>query len=554
MAEVNSSFIAGGGAASDQAACKGQAAQTFVPSGLADMLENDVNATAVGQALHFHRDFLLRVVNQLVGAEFTSLGELHRGAGRGDHTRTGRLGQLDSGGADAAARAENKDCFTGGEASPREKHVPGREKNQGKGVRFLEGGSFGHGDNIGSRSRNEFGAAAVEALAQQSVLRALVVVALETFPTFPAGDAGLEEDFIAGTSVGDGLAHSDDFSGDVAAGNVRERDSGKAAADPKVEMVESAGTNANEDGGRADHGVGDVGIFQNLGTAVFFKEDRLHRDLARTIEEAIIGVYACPEWRERALGRIVKTRGGLITAARSFAWPDAAAKLNLCTVDFRGRRLLGFCKRENERWRNRRMFCERCGRKFPPKRSTCERCGQLPARHWLQLQGLLTLSVVVAFNAVVALYLLPRHASGHDPRLLDRVWLWADYKIAFYGWIPAAAGLLAWDLLVWQVRPKVKGWVTRKVLTFTLLASVAPFLPSWVPAGQPSQNFIAAVGVHPGLPGALAWGAVVFVVILLCANRDTRDSLLGHGRALSLISLGLLTLVLVLTIAGWAIG
>ena len=216
--------------------------------------------------------------------------------------------------------------------------------------------------------------------------------------------------------------------------------------------------------------------------------------------------------------------------------------------------MLGFWGPENERWRNRNVFCERCGRRFPPKKSTCERCGRSPSRHWLQLLGLATLLVVVAFNAVVALYLLPRHAGGPDARLLDRAWLWVDYKIAFYGWIPAAAGLLAWDLLVWQMRPKVKGWVTRKVLTFTLLASAAPFLPAWIPAGQPSENFIATVGGHPGLPGALAWGAVVFVVILLCANRETRDSLLGHGRVLSLISLGLLALVMALTIAGWAIG
>ena len=199
------------------------------------------------------------------------------------------------------------------------------------------------------------------------------------------------------------------------------------------------------------------------------------------------------------------------------------------------------------------MFCERCGRKFPSRKSSCERCGQLSSRHWLQLLSLCTLLVVVAFNAVVAIYLLPRHASGQDTRLLYRAWLWTDYKIAFYGWIPIAAALLAWDFLLWQSRPKVKAWVTRKLLTFTLLASVAPFLPSWVPAGQPSPGFLTTIERYPGLPAALAWGAVVVVTNLLCINRETRDSLLGHGRALSLISLGLLALVLVMTIAGWVI-
>lgn len=199
------------------------------------------------------------------------------------------------------------------------------------------------------------------------------------------------------------------------------------------------------------------------------------------------------------------------------------------------------------------MFCERCGLNFLPKQSVCTRCGDVATRHWLQLMSLCTLVVAATCNTLLAYYLLPRHLTGPHARPLFRGWLWLDDKIALYGWAPLAMGLLAWDFLVWQSRPKIKGWITRKLLTFALIASVAPFIPTWIPAGQPSANFQAMLRRYPGVPSALAWGVVVVVTILLCMNSETRDSLLGHGKVLSLVSFGVLLLLLALTIAGWSI-
>jgi hypothetical protein len=199
------------------------------------------------------------------------------------------------------------------------------------------------------------------------------------------------------------------------------------------------------------------------------------------------------------------------------------------------------------------LFCERCGQNFLPRQSVCTRCGEIAGRHWLQLISLSTLVVAFAGNALIGWFLLPQRAALQPARFLFRAWLWVDDKISIYGWIPLAVGLLAWDFFIWtHSRPKIKGWVTRKILTFALLASVAPFIPSWIPAGQPSQNFLTVVRSHPGLPSALAWGVVVFVITLLSINGETRDSLLGHGRILSVVSLGLLLLLLALTFVGWA--
>ncbi|MFY9531204.1 MAG: hypothetical protein WBC04_00440 [Candidatus Acidiferrales bacterium] len=200
------------------------------------------------------------------------------------------------------------------------------------------------------------------------------------------------------------------------------------------------------------------------------------------------------------------------------------------------------------------MFCETCGLNFAPKQRACAQCGHAPTRHWLQLMGLSTLMVAVSANSLVAWFLLPRLAGGHQARLFFRAWMWLDEKGSLYGWVPLALGILAWDYFVRRgSKPKIRGWVTRKLLAFALLAGVAPAIPWWVPAGQPPQTFLTAIGRHPGLPAILAWGVVVFVVILLCVNAETRDSLLGHGRILSLASLGVLLLLLAMTMVGWGL-
>lgn len=200
------------------------------------------------------------------------------------------------------------------------------------------------------------------------------------------------------------------------------------------------------------------------------------------------------------------------------------------------------------------MFCELCGQSFLPKQSVCSRCNKAATRHWFQLMSLATLLVAVLCNALVGLFLLPRLVAAHHSRSLFRAWLWVDYKVALYGWLPLALGLLAWDFLVWKAaKPKVKGWFTRKLLTFSLTAAVAPLLPSWIPAGQPPGQFLLMIHRHPGVPSLLAWGVVLVVVLLLCTNSESRDYLLGHGRALSLISMGLLLLVVTMTVVSWAV-
>ena len=177
----------------------------------------------------------------------------------------------------------------------------------------------------------------------------------------------------------------------------------------------------------------------------------------------------------------------------------------------------------------------------------------------MQLTGLLLLFIATMGNALIAWFLLPRMAASHPGHRFFPNWAWTDRNISLWGWVPLAIALLAWDYLVWQTvkkskpMPKIKGWVSRKMLTFVLAAGFAPVLPWWVPAGQPSDKILSTFANHPGLPALASWSAILVACALLCANAETRDMLLGRGKALSMVSLGAVILVFCLAVVGWSL-
>jgi hypothetical protein len=205
------------------------------------------------------------------------------------------------------------------------------------------------------------------------------------------------------------------------------------------------------------------------------------------------------------------------------------------------------------------VYCEHCGLKILPERPVCTRCGEAPTRQWVQLMSLVVLLLAIVGNSLAGWFLLPRLAAAHPSRFFFRAWLWTDQESALYGWMPLAAALLLWEFFVWRkIRkaktvPKIKGWVSRKMLMFALGVGFAPMVPWWIPANQPSDKVVAALSQHPGLPSVISWSAVLIVAAILCIRGETRDQLLGHGKALSLVSLGALTVVLTLTLVGWSL-
>jgi len=204
------------------------------------------------------------------------------------------------------------------------------------------------------------------------------------------------------------------------------------------------------------------------------------------------------------------------------------------------------------------VYCEYCGLKILPERPLCMRC-KVPTQQWVQLISLVILLLAIVGNSLSGWFLLPRLAATHSSGYFFRSWLWLDTESSLYGWMPLAAALLLWEFFVWRkIRkakpvPKIKGWVSRKILTFVLAAGFAPILPWWVPATQPSEKTLAVLSQYPGLPCAISWSAILIVAAVLCIKAETRDNLLGRGKVLSVVSLSALAFVLALTLIGWSL-
>jgi len=117
-----------------------------------------------------------------------------------------------------------------------------------------------------------------------------------------------------------------------------------------------------------------------------------------------------------------------------------------------------------------------------------------------------------------------------------------------YGWVPLAIGLLAWDYFVWKdARPKVKGWFTRKLLTFLSRRSGAHAAVVDTCGSASGHSSRSLGGIPAFLNAGVGRGAGRY--ILLCIDPESR-TIAGARKALSIVSTGVLLLVLTMTV--WA--
>ncbi|MFQ5695179.1 MAG: hypothetical protein ACE5HB_04245 [Terriglobia bacterium] len=200
------------------------------------------------------------------------------------------------------------------------------------------------------------------------------------------------------------------------------------------------------------------------------------------------------------------------------------------------------------------MFCEQCGLTFIPKQSVCSGCERPPTRHWLQLVGLTTLTLALGLNALIASVLLPRLVESRHASAWLGGWLWVNEQLSALGWAVIAAGLLLWAYWPrYGYQPEKEMKAARLLLILVLAAGAVGLVLPLVSAGS-LLGAKAALLANAKLAAGGAWGLVVLAVALLCGNAETRDLLLGDGRALSLVSLGVLALMLGLVVLGWSAG
>ena len=146
---------------------------------------------------------------------------------------------------------------------------------------------------------------------------------------------------------------------------------------------------------------------------------------------------------------------------------------------------------------------------------------------------------------------------------------WALSDVSFY-----TTELPEYVLVEWLRGLNIDVVNIAGALTYTALVVVAALLARGTARGRRGVLRMAvAVGImlspqlgpgvsvlilqsdHVGttVPVLLAWAVVLVVLVLLCADAESRDYLLGHGKVLSVTSVGLLVLVLTMMMLGWAV-
>jgi hypothetical protein len=196
------------------------------------------------------------------------------------------------------------------------------------------------------------------------------------------------------------------------------------------------------------------------------------------------------------------------------------------------------------------LFCECCGQSFLANESFCARCRIPPTRQWLQLFGLAALAIAALSNSFAALALFPHLALGHVS-LLVRAWISFNDVVFLFGWMIVTVGLLVWSL--WFRRGydiQRKEWLARLLLFLLFTAGIVSLRPRPV-SGAFASLVRTTFHTHPWMWPFITWGLIALAVVPLCLNPEMRNSLFGQGRVLSLVGLGVLSFVMLMTLVGW---
>lgn len=198
------------------------------------------------------------------------------------------------------------------------------------------------------------------------------------------------------------------------------------------------------------------------------------------------------------------------------------------------------------------MFCERCGQSVLATESFCARCRIPPPRQWLQLFGLAALAIAALSNSFAALALFPHLAPERMP-LLIRAWVSFNAAVFLFGWMIVTMSVSVWSL--WARRGydlQKKEWLARLLLFLLFTAGIVSLRPRPV-TGAFAALVRTILHNHPWMWPFITWGLIALVVVPLCLNPETRNSLFGQGQVLCLIGLGVLSFVMLMTLVGWSV-
>src|ERR1700759_2900143 len=102
------------------------------------MFEHDVDAFLVCDLADFFRNFLLVMINHVIGAELSRLRTFLIIAGSSDHLAIEKFRNLNSRNAHAGVSSQHQDSLAGANSGATDQHVPRSEKNKRNAGRLIE--------------------------------------------------------------------------------------------------------------------------------------------------------------------------------------------------------------------------------------------------------------------------------------------------------------------------------------------------------------------------------------------------------------------------------
>jgi hypothetical protein len=174
-------------------------------------------------------------------------------------------------------------------------------------------------------------------------------------------------------------------------------------------------------------------------------------------------------------------------------------------------------------------------------------CRASPTRLWLQFVSLATLGVLTAYNYIFVLNFLPTRVTRE---YVASVWLNVSEFVWLYGWIALGVYLPAWAYY-WRKKYGYSLEIGVRVgigfVVILLMGALAqPIFPrmGWTWA----ERLRTSLDSHSELGIVVGWAVVALALVSICCNCESRDRLLGRGKGLAFLALGVLCIILALNL------
>jgi hypothetical protein len=286
---INRSIKSSSRPASHQPPARHQTPNTLVPSCLTHMLKHHIHSPPPSQLPHFRSNLLRRMINHLIRAELTSLGQLSVRPRSSNHPRPRSLRNLNRRRPHTTPRRQHQNCLRRLQPRPRKQHMPSRQRHQRKRRRFLKTHSLRNRHAIPRRRRNKLRAPSINRLPKNPIRRAQIIVARRALRANPARNPRLQHHPIPNLHIRNARPHPRHFPRNIAPRNMWQWNLQRRnpSPQPKIQMIQRASPHPHQNFAHAGNRLRDLNVLQNLRPAMLRINNRLHeftlRSLANTI-------------------------------------------------------------------------------------------------------------------------------------------------------------------------------------------------------------------------------------------------------------------------------